>query len=75
MVYRAKITKIQSWVDSHYSLDAYTRVRDAKDVYIEVADANEAELLEAINRKQQELLLLQAQWYDDYDFYEIHDAN
>lgn len=75
MVYRARITKIQSWVDSHYSLNAYTRVRDAKDVYIEVADINEAELLEAINRKQQELLSLQAQWYDVYDIYEIHDAN
>lgn len=67
MVYRAKITKIQSWVENHYNINAYRTVRDAKDVYIEVKDEDEAELLESINRKQEELLLLKAQWYDKYD--------
>ncbi len=67
MVYRAKITKIQSWVESNYNIDFYTMVRDAKDVYIEVKDEDEAELLESINRKQEELLLLKAQWYEKYD--------
>ena len=67
MVYRAKITRIQSWVENHYNTNAYTIVRDAKDVFIEVKDENEAELLESINRKQEELLLLKAQWYDKYD--------
>lgn len=66
MVYRAKITKIQSWVENNYNIDAYTMVRDAKDVYIEVKDEDEAELLESINRKQEELLLLKAQWYENY---------
>lgn len=61
MVYRAKITKIQSWVEDHYNIDAYTMVHDAKDVYIEVKNEDEAEWLEAINRKQEELLLLQSQ--------------
>jgi hypothetical protein len=42
-------------------------VRDAKDVYIEVKNEDEAELLESINRKQEELLLLKGQWYDKYD--------
>jgi hypothetical protein len=67
MVYRAKITKIQSWVESNYNMNAYTFVRDAKDVYIEVKDEDEAELLESINRKQEELLLLKAQWYEKYE--------
>lgn len=67
MVYRAKITKIQSWVENHYNINAYRTVHDAKDVYIEVKDEDEAELLESINRKQEELLLLKAQWYEKYD--------
>ena len=67
MVYRAKITWIQSWVEDHYNINAYTMVRDTKDVYIEVKDEDEAELLESINRKQEELLLLKAQWYEKYD--------
>ena len=67
MVYRAKITKIQAWVETNYNVNAYTMVRDAKDVYIEVKDEDEAELLESINRKQEELLLLKAQWYDKYN--------
>ena len=67
MVYRAKITKIQSWVESVYNINAYTIVCDAKDVYIELEDEDEAELLESINRKQEELLLLKAQWYEKYD--------
>lgn len=67
MVYRAKITKIQSWVENHFNINAYTMVHDAKDVYIEVKDEDEAELLESINRKQEELLLLKGQWY--YKFY------
>ena len=58
---------IQSWVESHYNINAYGTVRDAKDVYIEVKDEDEAELLESINRKQEELLLLKAQWYEKYD--------
>lgn len=67
MVFRAKITKVQSWVENHYNINAYTMVRDAKDVYIEVKDEDEAELLESINRKQEELLLLKSQWYEKFD--------
>lgn len=67
MVYRAKITKILNWVEDHYNIDAYTMVRDAKDVYIEVKDEDEAELLESINRKQEEQLKLKSQWYETYD--------
>lgn len=61
MVYRAKITEIQSWVENHYNLKCYTIVRDAKDVYIEVKNENEAELLELINSEQKKLLLLKKQ--------------
>ena len=61
MVYRAKITEIQSWVENNYNLNCYTIVRDAKDVYIEVKNENEAELLELINSEQKKLLLLKKQ--------------
>ena len=66
MVYRAKITKIQSWVESNYNTNLYSIVRDAKDVYIEVMDEDEAELLEYINKKKEELYLQQAKWYEKY---------
>ncbi len=62
MVYRAKITKIQGWVIWHYNLNTCNIVKDAKNVYIEVLNKNEADLLEAINKKQEEILLLKEQW-------------
>ena len=67
MLYRAKITKIQSWVEDHYSLTAFTYVRDAKDVYIEVKDEDEAELLENMNRLEEQQLKLKNQWIDMYE--------
>lgn len=66
MVYRAKITKIQSWVESNYNMNAYTFVRDAKDVYIEVKDEDEAELLENMNRLEEQQLKLKNQWREKY---------
>lgn len=56
MVYRAKITKIQSWVEDHYNTNLYNLVKDAKDVYIEVGNEEEAILLEVINKKTKELI-------------------
>ena len=67
MVYRAKITKIQSWVESNYNMNAYTFVRDAKDVYIEVKDEDEAELLENMNRLEDQQLKLKNQWREKYE--------
>lgn len=67
MVYRAKITKIQGWVEDHYNLNAYTIVRDAKDVYIEVYDEDEAELLEMLNRYQGQWLRLAEVWHNIYE--------
>lgn len=58
MYYRAKITKIQSWVESNYNKNAHTFVRDANDVYIEVKDEDEAELIETINRLEEQQLKL-----------------
>lgn len=66
MVYRATITKIQSWVESNYNMKAYTFVRDAKDVYIEVKDEDEAELLENINRLEEHQLKLKNQLREKY---------
>lgn len=62
MVYRAKITKIQNWVEDHYNVEAYRIIRDAKDVYIEVKDEDEAELLENMNRLEEQKRKLQDQW-------------
>ena len=57
MVYRAKITKIQSYIDTIYSLNIYNRVRDCQDVYIEVPSEDEAEQIELINETQVKLEL------------------
>ena len=67
MVYFAKITKIQSWVESNCNMNAYTFVRDAKDVYIEVKDEDEAELLENMNRLEEQQLKLKNQWREKYE--------
>lgn len=67
MVYRAKFTKIQAWVESHYNINAYNIVKDLKDVYIELHDPDEADLLEAINKAQSHLLSLKLQWYDKFN--------
>ena len=67
MVYRAKITKIQSWVEDYYSMNAYKFVRDKKDVYIEVKDEDEAELLEEINRLEEQQVKLKTQWREKYE--------
>ena len=66
MMYRAKITRIQSWIESHYNINKYHLVKDAKDVYIEVKDENEAEHLEQMNKKQEEMLKLQEKWYEKF---------
>lgn len=66
MMYRAKITKIQAWVESNYNMNAYTIVRDAKDVYIEVKVDDEAELLENMNRLEEQQLKLKNQWIEKY---------
>lgn len=57
MVYRAKITKIVSYIDTVYSLNRFNRVKDSKDIYIEVPTENEAELIELINETQTKLFL------------------
>lgn len=67
MMYRAKITNIQSWIEDHYNTNLYHLVKDAKDVYIEVRDEDEAEHLEQMNKKQDELLKLQNKWYEKYE--------
>jgi hypothetical protein len=66
MAYRAKITKIQAWLEDHYNINAYTMVRDAKDVYIEVKDEDEAELLENMNRLEEQQMKLKNQWREKY---------
>lgn len=55
MVYRAKITKCYSKVESLLNLRNYNLVRDAKDTYIEVPDETLAELIEDMNRAEEQL--------------------
>lgn len=50
MKFRARITAITAWVDEHYNLNAFARVKDAKDTYIEVNSAEEANDLETLNK-------------------------
>lgn len=50
MKYRAKITAIQAWVENHYNTNKHAIVSDAKDKYIEVDSADEAEELETLNK-------------------------
>jgi hypothetical protein len=53
-------------VEDHYSVTAYTFVHDFKDVYIEVKDEDEAELLENMNRLEEHQLKLKNQWREKY---------
>lgn len=55
MVYRAKITKCYSKVESLLNLRKYNLVRDAKDTYIEVPDETLAELIEAMDKAEEQL--------------------
>lgn len=57
MVFRAKITKIVSYIDTIYSLNRYNRVKDCQDIYIEVPTEEEAEQIELINETQVKLFL------------------
>lgn len=66
MMYRAKITQIQAWIENHYNTNVYSLVKDAKDVYIEVRNEDEAEYLEQMNRTQGEMLVLEYDWYEKY---------
>ena len=50
MVYRAKMTRILSTIESLYNLKQYTIVSDNKDSYIEVDNEEEAELIERLNK-------------------------
>lgn len=54
MVYRAKITRIWSTIETYYNLKKYNIVRDEKDAYIEVDNVDEAELIERLNRLETE---------------------
>lgn len=67
MMYRAKITSIQAWVEDHYNPMAFNFVKDKFDVYIEVDDPNEAELLESLNKLERQARDIRIEWYDKYD--------
>ena len=56
MVYRAKITRIWSTIESVYNLKKYNILTDMKDAYIEVDNEEEAELIERLNRLETERL-------------------
>jgi len=55
MVFRAKITKCYSKVESLLNLSNYSIVRDAKDTYIEVDDETLATLIESMNTAEERL--------------------
>lgn len=66
MFYRAKITTIQAWVKDLYSEKAFNFVKDKNDVYIEVANEDEAELLENINKSVKTTIELKQKWLETH---------
>ena len=52
--YRAKITRIFSLIESCYDLNKCTIVSDSKDAYLEVKSEEEAELIECIEKLQEQ---------------------
>lgn len=55
MVYRAKITRIFSKIESIYNFNKNHVVTDSKDAYIEVITEEEAEIIESMNNMQEQL--------------------
>lgn len=53
MVYRAKCTKIVSFIESIYNTNNHHLVKDAKDYYVEVCFEDEADLIEQINKAEE----------------------
>lgn len=54
MKYRAKFTRIFSTIEWFYNFKKHIVVRDEKDAYIEVDTEDEAEVIEALNRLEEE---------------------
>lgn len=65
MKYRAKITNIRVWAAQYLQESKYPRVRDEKDIYVEVDNEEAAESIEYLNKLREEerytksLILLQ----------------
>ena len=55
MVYRAKITRIYSKIEKIYNLNKHQVVRDTQDEYIEVYTEEEADIIEKMNKLQEQL--------------------
>ena len=66
MVYRAKVTKILSWVESIYNVNEQTFVRDRENVWIEVENSEEAYQLECINELQAETNMMKSQFLEKF---------
>lgn len=67
MKYRAKCTKIVSFIEDNYNCNVYHIVRDAKDKYIEVDTLEEADIIEELNRLQEKAIKLKLRLYDILD--------
>lgn len=66
MVYRAKVTKILSWIEKHYYLRDYPLICDEEKVWIEVNDPDEAYHLECMNELQEQINLMESQWREKF---------
>lgn len=71
MVYRAKITSIISWIDSNFNLNKYNRVKDQRDVYIEVNDIDMADDIESLNKLCQNEIKLKNKILDTLEEIEL----
>lgn len=54
MKYRAKMTRIQSTIENYYNIKGCTLIQDSKDTYIEVDTESEAEVIEELNRLEEQ---------------------
>lgn len=54
MKYRAKITNIRVWAAQYLRESKYPRVRDEKDIYVEVDDEDTADAIQYLNSLRRE---------------------
>ena len=71
MPYRAKITSIIPWIDSNFNLNKYNRVKDLRDVYIEVNDIDMADDIESLNKLCQNEIKLKNKILDTLEEIEL----
>lgn len=66
MRYRAKVTNVANWVKLWTKKEKQYFVKDSNDTYYECETEEEAELLEKINHRAQDVYQSEKEWLDKY---------